>query len=106
MLVEPGQIVSTRDGRTIYVTDVASQEPDDYRVYSIDAYTRDGSLEVKDELPVETIFVGKLLTDKFRYYYDNYDKLVVHVGADGVPYDKYIVGSVVSDMSEVVSILT
>jgi hypothetical protein len=61
VLVQAGDVVVLRDGRSVYVTDVADQDPDSYRVYDIDAYERDGSLEIKDELPVENIFVGRRL---------------------------------------------
>jgi hypothetical protein len=87
MQVKAGDLVRLRDGRTVYVTDAADPDPDAYRVYSIDAYTEDGSLVVKGELPVETIFVGQLYDPKPRGW------------SKGEPV------TVVSDMSEVVSII-
>jgi hypothetical protein len=78
MKVSPGETVLLKDGRTVLVVEVASQEPDDYRLYSIDAYVQDGSFVLKDEMPFETIFIGTNM-------------------ATG--------GTVVTDMSEVASIL-
>lgn len=65
MQVVAGDTVEMRDGRVVYVTDAASQNPR--------AYVLTGEQEV----PVETIFIGVTATGR----------------------------TVVSDMSEVVSVL-
>lgn len=77
MRVSNGDTVLMRDGRTVYVTD-AADPGDPEGVYQwIGRNEERTALIVKDEMPAETIFVGE---------------------CNG--------RTVVSDMSEVVSILT
>lgn len=86
MQVKCGDMVKLRDGRIVSVEDAADQDPDAYRTYRESA---DGSLELVSELPVETIFVGRqVLSNK--------------VGPLAV---RTLGATVVSDMSEVISIL-
>lgn len=68
--VKSGDVVVLRDGRIVDVTDAASSDPLNYQWY--DEVTE----ELNDELPRETIFVGR-----------SHD------------------GTVVSDMSEVIAIV-
>jgi len=81
MQVRVGDRVRMRDGRVVDVTDAADQDADAWRTYSVKGIFNDGEWDAEEyissESPAETIFVG---TD-----------------ANG--------GTVVSDMSEVVSIL-
>lgn len=77
-----GDTVLLRDTRVVHVTDVADQDPDAYRTYSLAAYEKDGSFVVTSEQPVETIFSGTLSV----------------YGRQG--------GTVVSDFSEIVEILS
>lgn len=90
MRVKSGDVVKLRDGRTVFVTDAADSDPDAYRWYSYRlGRDEDGNpIEeeyVADELPMESIFVGH------------------PVDAVGLTVNEEV--SVVSDMSEVVSIL-
>lgn len=92
------EIVQLRDGRQVFVTDLASSDPDDYKVYSIDAYEQDGSFVVKDELPVESIFVGRLIATNAveakageKYVFEKTGKVI------------YLLDWITSDISEVVS---
>lgn len=95
--VKKGDVVAMRDGRCIQVTEAADQDPDAYRWYSYRLGRReDGTVfdeeYVAAELPVETIFMGyavhpELLSDP-------------NLGEPG--YEPKII---VSDMSEVVSII-
>lgn len=84
MLVKSGEIATLRDGRKVFVTDAADQDPDAYRLYDKDHYENTGEFKINAEMPVETIFVGVLWDD--RPYGWSKDSTVV-----------------VSDMSEVVS---
>ena len=86
MIVKENDIVAMKDGRCIYVTDASDQDPDAYRWYD------EGGSIINAELPVETIFMGyqvhpEFLTDP-------------NFGEPG--YEPKII---VSDMSEVVSII-
>lgn len=84
MIVKSGQTVVLRDGRTVLVTDAADQDPDAYRWYGSNAQDE---VVVKAEMPVETIFVGILMDTRPRGWNKEEPKFVV------------------SDMSEVVSIV-
>lgn len=77
MQVRTGDRVKMRDGRIVDVTDAADNHPDAWRTYDKYAYETKGQWIVTSEMPRETIFVG--------------------IDTNG--------GNVVSDMSEVVSIL-
>lgn len=79
MQVKCGDLVKMRDGRHVYVNDAADQDLDAYRYYDETYYERTGQFRIKSEMPVETIFVGYVKGDPNSV--------------------------VVSDMSEVVSIL-
>jgi hypothetical protein len=88
--VRKGDVAEMRDGRTILVTDAADQHPDAYRVYSYKVGRReDGTVfdeeYIVSEMPKETIFMG-------------------HPVGAGLAADTDV--TIVSDMSEVVSILT
>lgn len=92
MHVKEGQVVALRDGRCIYVTNATDQDPEAYAVYSIDAYAENGSYIIKEQLPVETIFMGYQVHPELRSD--------PNLGEPG--YEPRII---VSDMSEVVSII-
>lgn len=77
MQVKSGDRVKLRDGRIVDVTDAADAHPDAWRTYDRHAYETRGEWVVTSEMPPETIFVGRTENG----------------------------GTVVSDMSEVVSIL-
>lgn len=87
MLVRCGDTVKLRDGRIVEVTDAADNDPEAYRTYREGP---DGEPVLVSELPVETIFVGR-------------QKLTNKVGPLVV---KTYGPTVVSDMCEVVSILS
>jgi hypothetical protein len=78
MQVRAGQIVATRDGRRIYVTDAADAGEDGQ--YHWWGHDKDGNDIIRASMPAETIFVGYPLDPK------------TFVGSGS---------SIVSDMSEV-----
>ena len=90
MQVRVGDRVRMRDGRVVDVTDAADQDADAWRTYSVKGIFNDGEWDAEEyissESPAETIFVGT----EVRYA----EKGEAKGG-----------GTVVSDMSEVVSIL-
>ena len=91
MRVNKGDVVKLRDGRTVFVTDAADSDPDAYRWYSyrLGRDEEGNPIEqeyVAAEMPMESIFVGQLVEAG----------LVVNLDENA---------TVVSDMSEVVSIL-
>lgn len=87
MQVFENQIVEMRDGRIVHVTNAADQSVDAYRVYDEYTYQTTGEWKVNAEMPAETIFMGDLLTCSKKG-------------------ELWSTGrTVVSDMSEVVSIL-
>lgn len=86
MQVRCGDTVKLRDGRTIDVTDAADSNPESYRWYRESA---DGTPVIAAELPPETILVGT------EVIHTSVGPLSVRLRG----------GTVVSDMSEVVSII-
>ncbi len=87
MIVKAGQYATLRDGRVVFVTDVAEQDPDAYRYYNEADYDETGEFNVVSEMPVENIFVGVLFDGRIRGWSKDASAVTV-----------------VSDMSEVVSV--
>lgn len=78
MQARAGDRVKLRDGRVVSVTDAADAHPDAWRTYSRADWERDGTETITSTITPETIFVGTEVPN----------------GA-----------TVVSDMSEIVSVL-
>jgi len=93
MQVKNGQTVKMRDGRIVIVTDAA--EPGPYETIDRAAYLEQGREVITSSMPGETIFVGSLATVGYEHNPNGgYGKMV------WAPTNQ----TVVSDMSEVVSI--
>jgi len=90
MQVRNGDLVVLRDKRIVLVTDAADSHPDAWRTYDKYAYEARGEWVVNSEMPAETIFVGKQV-----FFGEG------NGGTDAMTTG----GTVVSDMSEVVSII-
>ena len=60
MDIKRGDIVTLRDGRVVYVTDAADQDPDAWRLYDWPYYQRTGKFRIVHEDKPETILIGTL----------------------------------------------